>query len=48
MSGVGVDFVELSPGVLSRDLKFMPKRNYGFIVGYRNMLEVKVDIAFDT
>lgn len=46
MSGVGVGFAELSRGVLSRDLKFMPKRNYGFVLGYRNMLEVKVDIAF--
>lgn len=41
MSGVGVGFAELSPGVLSRDMKFMPKRNYDFIVGYRNTLEVK-------
>lgn len=41
MSGVGVGFEELYPGVLSRDLKFMPKRNYSFIMGYRNILEVK-------
>lgn len=39
MSGVGVVSAELYPGVLSRDLKFMPKRNYSFIVGYRNMLK---------
>jgi len=35
-----VGFTEHSPCPLNRDLQLIPKRNYDFMMEYRNVLEV--------